>query len=137
MHLNVAAIVARGPASMHAARAATSTIPIVALSGTDPVAEGWAANLTRPGGNTTGLTVSFPALGTKRLEVLKQARPGLKRVAMMFEPAQITPTGRSDPLKAAASTLGLELQTLEVRDSADFLSPSSIMRDKVVRRGCT
>jgi len=55
---------------------------------------------------------------------------------MMFEPAQITPTGRSDPLKAAAHTLGLELQTLEVRDSAD-LNPSSMVRDKVVRRGCT
>ena len=61
----VALILAGGPASMHAARAATATIPIVAVGGSDPVGEGWAQSLARPGGNMTGLTVTFPELGPK------------------------------------------------------------------------
>ncbi len=120
VQLKVAVILAGGPASMHSARAATASIPIVAIGGVEPVAEGWAQSLARPGGNMTGFTVSFAELGPKRLEVLKQARPGLGRVAVMFEPAQVVKSGTSDLMLAGARTLGLELQMLEISEPADF-----------------
>ena len=119
VQMNVAVILAGGPASIHSARAATSTIPILAIGGVDPVAEGWAQSLARPAGNTTGFTVSFAELGPKRLEILKQARPGLGRVAVMFEAAQVK-SGTSDLLMAGARRLGLDLQMLEVREPAEF-----------------
>ncbi len=115
----VAVIVALGPAPMHAARAATSTIPIVAIGSSDPVGERWAQSLARPGGNTTGLTVTFPELGQKQLEMLKEARPGLARVAVLLAPGEI----RQDSLaatQAGARVLGLELQWIEVNAATDF-----------------
>ncbi len=71
----VEVIVTGGPAPFQAARRATTTVPIVTVGGSDPVREGWAQSLARPGGNATGLTVSFPELGAKGLELLKQASP--------------------------------------------------------------
>ena len=110
-------IVAGGPALVQAARSATSTIAIVAISGSDPVAEGWARSLSRPGGNVTGLAVTFPELGPKRLELLKQAVPGLARVAILLAPAEVNP----GPLLAAgARALGLQVQMLEVTGPDDF-----------------
>ena len=116
----VALILAGGPASMHAARAATATIPIVAVGGSDPVGEGWAQSLARPGGNMTGLTVTFPELGPKKLEILKQAIPGLVHVAVMYAPAEFNMKAYQDVLAAGARALGLELQLLEVSDPVDF-----------------
>jgi putative ABC transport system substrate-binding protein len=119
----VALIVALGPAPVNAARAATSTIPIVAIGSSDPVGEGWAQSLARPGGNVTGLTVSFPELGAKRLEILKEARPGIVRVAVLLAPADFL-KGSDAAMRAAmrggASALGLELQWIEVNAAADF-----------------
>jgi putative tryptophan/tyrosine transport system substrate-binding protein len=115
----VALIVAFGPAPVHAARAATSTIPIVAIGSPDPVAEGWAQSLARPGGNLTGLTVTFEELGPKRLEILKEARPGIARVAVLLAPAEIL-KGSEAVMRAGARALGLELQWIEVNAAADF-----------------
>jgi putative tryptophan/tyrosine transport system substrate-binding protein len=115
----VALIVALGPAPVQAARAATSTVPIVAIGSADPVAEGWAQSLARPGGNLTGLTVTFPELESKRLEILKEARPGLFRVAVLLAPAEIR-KGTEAAVHADASALGLKLQWLEVSAAADF-----------------
>ena len=75
VRLKVDVILAGGQPSREAARKATTTIPIVTLSGSDPVREGWAKSLARPGGNVTGLTFTFPELGPKRLELLKEAMP--------------------------------------------------------------
>ncbi|MDZ7588240.1 MAG: ABC transporter substrate-binding protein [Parasphingorhabdus sp.] len=119
VHSPVALIVALGPAPVHAARAATSTIPIVAIGSADPVAFGWAQSLARPGGNLTGLTVTFPELGTKHLEILKEARPGIARVAVLLAPAEFL-KGSDAAMRAGASALGLELQWLEVNAAADF-----------------
>ena len=114
--LKVDVILAGGPATLQAARKATSSIPIVALGGSDPVGEGWAQSLARPGGNVTGLTVTFPELGPKRLEILGQAVPGLARVAVLLAPAELEGSG----LEAGARALGLQVQLLEVSGPDDF-----------------
>jgi putative tryptophan/tyrosine transport system substrate-binding protein len=116
VQLKVQVIVVGGPAPLQTARHATSTIAIVALSGQDPVAEGWAQSLARPGGNVTGLTVTFPELGPKKLELLQQAVPGLARVAVLLAPAE---AGQLN-LEAAARALGLQLQMLEVSAPDDL-----------------
>ncbi|MEO7150229.1 MAG: ABC transporter substrate-binding protein [Burkholderiaceae bacterium] len=110
-------IVALGPGPLQAVRGATNTLAIVAIGGSDPVAEGWARSLARPGGNVTGLTVTFPELAPKYLEFLKQAVPGLTRVAVLFAPAEV----KINPiLEAGARELGLQMQPLEVSGPDDF-----------------
>jgi len=108
--LKVDVIVAGGPAPLLAARNATRTLPIVAISGADPVREGWAQSLARPGGNVTGLTVTYPELGPKQLETLSQALPGLARVALLFARDEARTAG----LAEAAQGLGLQLQLIEI-----------------------
>lgn len=85
VRLKVDVILAGGPATLDAARKATSSIPIVTISGSDPVRAGWAESLAHPGGNITGLTVTFPELDLKRLEILKEAFPAITRVAVITE----------------------------------------------------
>ncbi len=118
VQLKVDVILAGGPATLQVARKATSTIPIVALGGSDPVGEGWAQSLARPGGNVTGLTVTFPELGPKRLEILGQAVPGLARVAILLAPAELGLNGPSS--EEGARALGLQAQLLEVSGPGDF-----------------
>ncbi len=91
-------------------------MPIVSIGGSDPVREGWAKTLSRPGGNVTGLTVTFPELAPKQLELLKQAVPGLARVAVLMAPAELNWPG----MDADARALGLQLLTLEVQGPEDF-----------------
>jgi putative tryptophan/tyrosine transport system substrate-binding protein len=119
--LDVAVIVAGGPAPLAAARRATATIPIVAVSGADPVAEGWAQSLARPGGNVTGLTVTFPELGGKRLELLREAVPRLARVALLYAPADLpNPQAQLAATDAMARQLGLQLQAVEIGGAGDL-----------------
>lgn len=115
-------ILAGGPGPLAAARQATTTIPIVSVGGSDPVAEGWAKSLSRPGGNVTGLLVTFPELSQKRLELLKEALPGVVRVAVLLAPGEL-PRMREelvDSMETAARGLGMQLQVLEVREPADL-----------------
>jgi putative tryptophan/tyrosine transport system substrate-binding protein len=78
----VSAMLAVGPAALRAARAASATIPIVALDlETDPVKAGFAESLSHPGGNVTGLFFDLPDFSGKLLQLLSEARPGLSRVA--------------------------------------------------------
>lgn len=118
LRLKVALIIAGGPASIEAARAATSAIPIVAIGGIDPVERGWAQSLARPGGNLTGVTVGFPEMGAKQLEILKEARPGLARVAVLRATAE-TPKGDLG-LRAGAQALVLDLLWLDVGEASDI-----------------
>ena len=117
---NVDVIVAGGPGPLAAARRATRQGAIVAVSGSDPVAEGWAASLTRPGGNVTGLTVTFPELYLKRLDLVKEMLPGLSRIALVFMPAELTEEGASvvRPFEAAAKAMGLQTLLVPVGDRA-------------------
>ena len=75
------------------AQQATATIPIVALSD-DILGAGLIASLSRPGGNTTGLTILSPELSAKRLEVLRELVPGISRVAALWDPTTGTSQGR-------------------------------------------
>jgi putative ABC transport system substrate-binding protein len=118
---NVDVIVTGGPGPFAAARQATRRIPIVTVSGSDPVAEGWANSLARPGGNITGLSVTFPEITAKRLELLKVLMPGLTRVALVLAPFELL--GAVEVVRDAelgARNLGLQLQVLNVRDRADI-----------------
>jgi putative ABC transport system substrate-binding protein len=110
----VRAILAVGPVALRA-RTVTAAIPIVALDlETDPVKAGFAESLSHPGGNVTGLFFDFPEFSGKLLELLQEARPGLSRIAALWDPTsgpvQIEAAG------AAAAARGLQLQTLKVGD---------------------
>jgi putative ABC transport system substrate-binding protein len=88
----------------------TRTIPIVFVTAADPVSDGFAASLTRPGGNATGFTNDLATMGGKWLELLKEIAPGVGRVAVMFNPATAPASGGSyfmPPFEAAAKSLGV------------------------------
>jgi putative tryptophan/tyrosine transport system substrate-binding protein len=97
VRLRVDAMVAWGGASIRAAQHATDTIPIVMAASGDPVRLGFVASLAHPGGNVTGLSALTPELTGKRLEVLKEAVPGVTRVAVLGNPVRPVPTS-SAPL---------------------------------------
>jgi len=121
VQLKVDVILAGGPDTREAARQATSTIPIVTISGVDPVKEGWARSLARPGGNVTGVTVTFEELDGKRLELLKQAFPAVVRVEVLLDPAAIGDVKAfMQPMEVSARRLGLQLQVLEMRDASEL-----------------
>jgi putative tryptophan/tyrosine transport system substrate-binding protein len=109
-----------GTAMTDAARNATRTIPIVMAAAADPVAVGYVASLARPGGNITGLANILSELGGKRLEVLKDAVPGISRVAVIWNPETSTSVTAFRDTENAARLLGLEVLSLEVRGPGDF-----------------
>ena len=119
VRLQVQVIFAGGPAPLRAARQTTTTIPIVAIDlETDPVAMGFAASLARPGGNVTGVFLDLPELSGKQLELLREAVPGVARVAVLWDPATAPFPLRA--LEAAAQALKVTLHTLEVRSLDEF-----------------
>ena len=107
------------PASL-AAKTLAKDIPIVCTGAGDPVATGLAQSLARPGGNLTGVTELATELSAKRLEILKEAVPHLKTVAMLFNAADLGMTLRSRAAEAAAKVLDVSVQTLGVREPSDF-----------------
>ena len=123
VRLNVDIIVGPGVGAV-AAKKATNTIPIVVTYG-DPVASGLVASLARPGGNVTGLSNFSSELAGKRLELLKETFPRVSRVAVLWQ-NRINPSGKSQEevslgeMKAAAGTLRVTLQLLELRGLDDF-----------------
>jgi putative ABC transport system substrate-binding protein len=116
----VSAIVTANPYATRAAREATTTIPtVVALDyETDPVASGWIASLARPGGNLTGLFLDQPEMSGKLLQFLKEAVPGLTKVAVLWDGA----IGRAqfDATEGAARASGVPFQSLGVRRLEDL-----------------
>ncbi len=119
--LKVQLILASGTPASFAAKQATSTIPIV-MGGiaADPVETGLVASLARPGGNITGMSMMTSQLVGKRLELLKRTVPGLARVAVFWNPPNPAYGPILRELEAAAQTLRVKLQRLEVRDPVDF-----------------
>src|SRR5206468_7930669 len=98
----------------------TQAIPIVMVSSTDPVGTGFVASLARPGGNVTGLSLISPELSAKRLELLKEVVPGLSRVAIMWNPDVRGAVLDYKETEAAARSLRLQLQSVEVGHVDDF-----------------
>ena len=118
VQLNVDVIVAWGVEPLEAVRKATNRIPIVMVARGDPVATGFVASLAKPGGNITGVTVAGPEIAGKRLELLKEALPGLSRVAVLRDPAH--EPAYLHETESAARALNLRLLVLTVRAAADL-----------------
>jgi len=116
----VSVIVASGPAAPLAAKAATSTIPIVFETGTDPVASGLVASLNRPGGNITGVTSLNVEVGPKRLELLHELAPTANVIALLVNPTSPTAETVSRDAQAAARNLGLQLHVLHASSEREF-----------------
>jgi len=107
------------PAALAAKRLATE-VPIVCSGAGDPVATGLAQSLAHPGGNLTGVTELATELSAKRLEILKEAIPNLKTVAMLFNAADLGMTLRSRAAEVAAKVLNVSVQAFGVREPSDF-----------------
>jgi len=112
-----------------AMKQATSTIPIVFTGVGDPLKAGLVKSFAKPGGNVTGISILSPDLGGKRLELLKEAVPGITHVALLWSPSASTAAALKTT-QAAAEALGLQLQSLEVRSPDDF----SRVTDPILKR---
>ena len=120
VRLNVDIIVVGGNTAIRAAKKTTSTIPIVMLSVGDPVGLGLVASLARPGGNITGLSQMSPDLTGKRVELLKEILPKVKRVAFIWDPDNPGMKLRFREAQTAATAKGIALQSLQVRMSKEL-----------------
>jgi len=121
VRLKVDVIVAANAAAVGALKQATTTIPIVvATYGGDLVADGIVASFARPGGNITGVTPLDPELSGKQLELLKETLPKLPRLAVMWKPDDSGAPLRWQETQTAATTLGIQLLSHEVRTSGEL-----------------
>lgn len=107
-----------GGAGVRAVMAATSTIPIVMVTASDAVENGLVTSLARPGGNVTGLSQQSKDLNTKRLQLIHETLPLLRRIAVFVAPT--TPQSERDAIEAAGRTLGLELRFVEISGPDTF-----------------
>ena len=98
----------------------TTAIPIVFAVAIDPVGNGLVASLAKPGGNVTGLSLQAAHLAGKRLELLREVVPQLRRLAIIFNVGNAQPVLEMRETEAAARTLGIEVVPLEIRRVADF-----------------
>src|SRR5262249_11765058 len=120
VRLKVDVIVTYATPPVIAAKQATSVIPIVFAAAGDPVNAGLVASLAHPGGNITGLSIQQTDLASKRLELLREVVPGLRRLAIMSNadnPGSVLEMG---DVLTTARTLGLDVVTLEIRRTEDI-----------------
>jgi putative ABC transport system substrate-binding protein len=129
VRLEVNVIVTLGAAPTLAAKHATSLIPIVFISG-DPFGSGLISSLARPGGNATGLALHPIGLAGKRLDLLREIIPDLRRLSVMVNANIPGFQGRMDEVQAAASTLGLEATILQIRRAEDVAPAFEALRDR-------
>jgi putative tryptophan/tyrosine transport system substrate-binding protein len=123
VRLKVDVIVAANTPAALAAQQATTMVPIVVSVMGDPVADGLVASLARPGGNITGLTFLGPELVPKRIELLKEALPGIAHVAVLWHPGGYGERTTKDMMReaeAAATAVGVQLRFVDVRGAAEF-----------------
>jgi putative ABC transport system substrate-binding protein len=110
-----------GPAPAFAAKAATTTIPIVFLVGEDPVGLGLVASLARPGGNLTGINFFVTELTAKRLELLRELLPTATRIAVLVNPSNAANTNVTvRDIESAARAMGLQIEVLEANTSREI-----------------
>jgi putative ABC transport system substrate-binding protein len=121
VRLKVDVILTSGTLAVMAAEQATSVIPIVFATAGDPVENHLVTSLARPGGNVTGLSVQTVELAGKRIEILREVVPGLRRLAVMGNVSNPATALEMSEAQAAASKFGLEVVTLEIRRSHDIL----------------
>ena len=118
--MKVDLIIAGGTKAIQAAMAKTKTIPIVMTNSGDAVETGLIASLARPGGNVTGLTQTSPRLSGKRIELLKEAIPGLSNIAVLWHQEHPTTPLSFLEVESAGKQLGVGIQSLPVRDSNEI-----------------
>ena len=117
----VALIVGNTPAAL-AAKAATTTVPIVFATGGDPVRDGLVANLNRPGGNVTGVSFISRELAAKQLGLLRELRPGAARIAVLVDPKWPLTEPFVSEVRAAASAMGQQIDVLYVSSDREIES---------------
>ena len=116
----VAVIVALDAPASFAAKAATKTIPIVFVTGADPVKTGLVDSFNRPGGNLTGLSILISILGPKRLELLRELLPSTSTIALLVNPSNPNVAADAPETEAAANALGRRLEVLTASTEPDL-----------------
>jgi putative tryptophan/tyrosine transport system substrate-binding protein len=120
VHRQVAVIAAPTTVAALAAKAATTTIPIVFMSHEEPVRHGLVASLARPGGNLTGINIFSGELSAKRLELLREIVPKAARVVVLVNPTNPTAETTMRDVERAARTMGLQIQVLNASTSREI-----------------
>jgi putative ABC transport system substrate-binding protein len=120
VHRQVSVLVANDPASALAAKAATSTIPIVFASGRDPVELGLVPSLNRPAGNTTGVYGFVTELGPKRLHLLRELVPQAKLIAFIVNQSSMNAPFQVDEMSAAAQAIGQDILVLNASSESEI-----------------
>jgi putative ABC transport system substrate-binding protein len=129
VRLKVDVIVTAGGAVV-AAKQASSVIPIVFAVAADPIGSGLVASLARPGGNVTGLSVQQTDLAGKRLELLREVVPGLRRLAIMANVGNSGAVLGMREVQGTAGALGLDVETLEIRRAEDIAPAFGALKDR-------
>ena len=129
LRLPVDVMLVMSTAALPAVQRATTEIPVVAATMADPVGAGYAQSFARPGGNITGLTFQSHELVAKRVQLLNEAIPNTRQMALLWHPRP--DTAPPEVYKAAATVLGLQLQVFEARKAADF----EVVFPAMARRG--
>ena len=119
VRLPVAVIVVNAPA-VHVAKGATTTVPIVFVTGSDPVKNAFVASLNRPGGNVTGVTFLAGQLGAKRLQLLRQLVPNATTIGVLVNPGSPETELERNDLRVAAQAIGQQLIILDVSNDRDI-----------------
>jgi putative ABC transport system substrate-binding protein len=122
-------VIVTGQSPVAALKRATSTIPIVLAIATDPIGTGMVASLAHPGGNLTGLSLQAPDLAGKRLELLREVVPTLRRLAILTNAGFPAAVVEMNEVGAAAQTFGLDVVKLEVRRAEDIGSAFQAHKD--------
>ena len=117
--MKVDVIVTTSSISARAARKATNTIPIVMTTG-NPIEQGLAASLAKPGGNVTGLTVMLAEMSGKRVEILKETLPKMRRLAVLWAPSQREAAWGFKETQEAVQAFSLKLQSVEIQRAEDM-----------------
>jgi putative tryptophan/tyrosine transport system substrate-binding protein len=125
----VSVIAAAGNFASRVAKAATSAVPIVFLTGIDPVAMGLVASIARPGGNVTGITDLTAEMGPKHLEILHELAPAARRIALLVNPDNPNSEPLARVFPAAARILGLEIHVLHASGERDLDAVFARMRE--------
>lgn len=121
-------LVVESTIAIRAAKEATSTIPIVMAVAADPVGSGLVESLARPGGNITGLSMMIVDLGNKRLQLLKQTLPGLKRLGVLHDPSLDWHAKAVGELTASARSIGMETVAASVQRPTEFEDAFATLR---------
>jgi putative ABC transport system substrate-binding protein len=129
VRLKVDVIVTTG-GGVPAVKQATSAIPIVFPVAGDPVGGGFVATLARPGGNVTGLSLQQTDVASKRVELLRDAVPGLRRMAILLNVGNANAVLEQGEIQAAARTLGLAVATSEIRRAEDIVSAFETLKGR-------